>query len=299
MCFSKPKSFPQKDGLKLLSFNIEGLETGMEDPCLIDLLYEHDICLLQETWKRDETKINLPGCWDFSQVRPKYRKKGRHSGGVSILCKDEYRPGIKILESSEGFIWMKLDAKFFNLMNDLFLCAAYFPPQYSQNHYSKKVDYYQCLNDAIIKYGNRGNVMIAGDLNSRVGTNSEESGHEIPNIDDLCPDEVRAAASIRQRLSCDQKVNGYGKKLLQLCQAFNLKLTNGSVPGDRQGSYTCYGGKGSSVVDYFICDSSLFNIVSRMNVHPPKFGSIHSPISVHLDTKFQVQTSDKNSSTST
>ena len=86
----------------------------------IDLLYEHDICLLQETWKRDESKINLPGCWDFSQVRPKYRKKGRHSGGITVLCKDQYRPGIKILESSEGIIWMKLDAKFFNFF---FLCT--------------------------------------------------------------------------------------------------------------------------------------------------------------------------------
>jgi len=208
------------------------------------------------------------------------------------LCKDGYRPGIKILESSEGFIWLKLDAKFFNLKNDLFLCAVYFPPQYSQNHYSKKIDYFQYLSDTIIKYGNQGNVMIAGDLNSRVGTNSEESFHEIPNIDALCPEEVRVASRISQRLSCDQKVNGYGKKLLQLCQAFNLKLTNGSVPGDRQGSFTCYGNKGSSVVDYFVCDSSIFNIVSRMKVHPPEYGSVHSPISVHLDTKFQVLVSD-------
>ena len=216
---------------------------------------------------------------------------GRHSGGISILCKDIYRPGIKILESSEGFVWMKLDAKFFNLMNDLFLCAAYIPPQYSENHYSKKVDYFQCLNDAIMKYGNQGNIMIAGDLNSRIGAKCEEVFHEIPTIDNLCPEEVKVAAGIRQRLSCDHKVNSYGKKLLKMCQAFSLKLANGSVPGDRQGSFTCYGVRGSSVVDYFICDNSLFNIVSRMTVHPPQFGSIHTPISTHLDTKFQVKTS--------
>ena len=54
MCKAKPKTILHKDGLKLLSFNIEGLASGLEDPCLMDLMYKHDICLLQETWKRDE-----------------------------------------------------------------------------------------------------------------------------------------------------------------------------------------------------------------------------------------------------
>ena len=190
---------------------------------------------------------------------------------------------------------MKLDAKFFNLMNDLFLCATYIPPQYSQNYHSKKVDYFQCLNDSIMKYGNQGNILIAGDLNSRVGARSEEIFHEIPEIDNLCPDEVKSSGRLEQRLSCDEKTNSYGKKLIQLCKAFSLKIANGSVPGDRQGSFTCYGGRGSSVVDYFIFDNSLFNIISRMTVHPPQFGSIHTPISTHLDTKFQVETSGESS----
>ena len=54
MCKVKQKVDPLKDGLKLLSFNIEGLASGLEDPGLLDLMYKHDICLLQETWKRDE-----------------------------------------------------------------------------------------------------------------------------------------------------------------------------------------------------------------------------------------------------
>ena len=81
MCKAKSKSNTlSKNGLKLLSFNIEGLASGLEDPNFIDLMYKHDICLLSETWKRDESKINLPGWWDFSQVRPKHKKAGRHSG---------------------------------------------------------------------------------------------------------------------------------------------------------------------------------------------------------------------------
>ena len=41
MCKSKPRHSPSKDGLKLLSFNIEGLASGLEDPSFIDLMYKH------------------------------------------------------------------------------------------------------------------------------------------------------------------------------------------------------------------------------------------------------------------
>ena len=190
---------------------------------------------------------------------------------------------------------MKLDARFFNLMNDLYLCAVYIHPQHSMNQYSKKTDYFQCLNESVMKYGNQGNIMIAGDLNSRIGVNHDRVNHELPIIDNLCPDELKSSNRIKQRLSCDVKVNCYGKKLLQLCQGFNLKFANGAVPGDRLGSFTCHANRGASVLDYVICDHSLFNIVSRMIIHPPQFGSVHSPITTCLDNKFQVKTSSESS----
>ena len=293
MCKAKSKALSRpKDGIKLLSFNIECLASGLEDPDFISLMYNHDICLLCETWRKDDSKLNLPGWWDFSLVRPKNKKAGRHSGGISILCKEELRMGLKVLESSEGFVWVKLDAKFFNLMNNLFLCAAYIPPQYSKNGVSKKVDYFEHLNDSIMKYGNQGDVMIVGDLNSRIGVDHSDNYHDIPSIDDMCPDEIKSSYAGKRRISCDIKVNGYGKKLLQVCQAFNLKFANGAVPGDRQGNFTCHANRGASVVDYVICDHSLFNIVSRMTVHPPYFNSMHSPISTNLDTKYQINTLD-------
>ena len=76
------------EGLRILNFNIEGLDSGLQDPSLIDLINRHDICILTETWKKDDSKINLDGFWDFSQIRPKHKKAGRYSGGISLLCKD-------------------------------------------------------------------------------------------------------------------------------------------------------------------------------------------------------------------
>ncbi len=86
MCKAKPKTLCHpKQGIKLLSFNIEGLASGLEDPKFLDLMYKHDICVLCETWRKDDSKINLPEWWDFSVVRPKAKKLGRFSGGISFF----------------------------------------------------------------------------------------------------------------------------------------------------------------------------------------------------------------------
>ena len=290
MCKAKPKTLCHpKQGIKLLNFNIEGLASGLEDPEFLDMMYKHDICVFCETWRKDDSKINLPGWWDFSIVRPKTKKSGRFSGVISFFCKEGLRSGIKVVEVSEGFVWVRLDAKVFNLKNNLFLCAAYIPPQYSKNTESKKVDYFQTLNDSILKYGSQGNIMIAGDLNARIGVDHTNSMHKTSVVDGILPEELMSSRVTKPRMSCDDKINAYGKKLLELSRSFNLKIANGSVPGDRQGNFTCHHNKGASVVDYIVCDDNVFNLVSRMSVYPPRFKSIHSPISTTLDTTFQIE----------
>ena len=132
-----------KKGLRILNFNVEGLSTELDDPTFIELMNRHDICLLNETWKTDDSKVGLPGFWDFSQVRNKGTKRGRPSGGVSVFCKTDIRKGVRIASHQEGFIWLKLDCKFFNLINPLFICASYIPPEYSKRKQSNPVDYYK------------------------------------------------------------------------------------------------------------------------------------------------------------
>ena len=82
------------ENLSILSFNVEGLETELNDTIFIDLLYSHDICLLNETWRKSDSKLALPGLWDFSLIRPKTKKMGRHSGGITVFCKDSLRKGL-------------------------------------------------------------------------------------------------------------------------------------------------------------------------------------------------------------
>ena len=115
--------------LKLLSFNVEGLDSMLLDPNFLDMINKHDICILTETMRKDDSKLNLNGFWDFSLVRPKEEKAGRYSGGITILVKSPLRKGIKIAHSSEGIVWLRLFQNEFKMKNDLFICAAYIPPQ--------------------------------------------------------------------------------------------------------------------------------------------------------------------------
>ena len=184
MCKITPKL---NKGLKILCFNVEGLASELEDPYFVDMIYEHDICLLNETWRSDDSKIGLPGLWDFSLIRTKVKKTGRHSGGITVFCKEGLRSGVKVSHHSEGFVWLKLDQQFFNLTNPLFICATYIPPEYTSKHINLKTDYFQAISESLLKYSRLGNIVMAGDFNARIGSHEMDQNFDIPCIDHLGP----------------------------------------------------------------------------------------------------------------
>ena len=133
-------------------------------------------------------------------------------------------------------------------------------------------------------YIRKGNVLILGDLNARIGMDKDQQV-DIPILDDITPHKQTMALD---RSSCDPHINKYGKKLKQLCQGLGLTIANGRAPGDLLGNFTCYNNGGSSVVDYVICDSSFFKRVKKMKVQAPVFSSAHTPLEVLIDCKVSV-----------
>ena len=272
--------------LKFLTYNVEGLKSKLIDPSFLDMIKKYDIIVLLETWFNNEKQtINIDGFWDYSQVRPKHQNAIRHSGGISILIKKCFRPGIKLVKDEEGFIWFKLLKLFFNLENDLFICATYIPPQNTTKRINKKTDYWENLTKSLIDYNSKGNILITGDLNARTGKSNEENEIRDKYINELCPIEDKIHISAI-RNNCDRKINKYGKKLLQLCEIFNLNIANGKIAGNRLGNYTCFNSEGASVVDYFIGDSIVISNMHEMTVEPPTFNSKHAPITakIKIDT---------------
>ena len=280
--------------LKILSFNVDGLDSMLLDPEFMDLAQDHDICILTETMRKDDTKLNIENFWDFSLVRPKTSKIGRYSGGITLLIKTPLRPGIKIVHRSEGIVWFRLNKEFFNFNEDLYICAVYISPQSSKNPIAKKTDYFNDLLLTTSKFLNMGDVMLTGDFNSRIGSDTVDEDPDIPFISELLPvsDPV---SELLQRTSCDVTKSPYGTKLINLCQSLNLKIANGRCPGDMLGNYTCFSNKGASVVDYVIADSRILSNISYLKVLPPAFSSVHSPISTNIrcDTLIQQKIDDK------
>ena len=291
MCKLSNHVSPTQRTLNLLCFNVEGLNSTSEDPLFSELVTKHDICLLTETWKGDDSKIDLTGFWDFHQIRPKHRKAFRHSGGISVLVKDELRPGIKVVHNTEGFVWLKLDKNFFSFLNDVFLCAAYIPPQYTTKNINLNTDYFQSLYEACLKFSTLGNIIIAGDLNGRVGQDFGEDCIDIRDIDDMLPDESIPSSGGLPRSSCDKVLNGYGRKIIEFCQGFNLNIANGRAPGDRLGNFTCFNNRGASTVDYVIADKSFLANIKKLLVLPPEFLSVHSPISFTIGCDIKCENS--------
>ena len=166
--------------------------------------------------------------------------------------------------------------------NPLFIGASYIPPEYSVRKNCIKVDYYKELTNSLANYTQKGNVIIAGDLNSRTG-NYGSHEIEIPGYEPFGDNK----ATIENRLSCDFKVNNYGKKLNMMCKEFDLVIANGRTPGDRIGNFTCHTSRGDSVVDYFISDNEFFNRLKQLVIHEPTFGSVHSPMSLTIDCSFE------------
>ena len=100
MC--KGKELPQN--IKILSLNVEGLKPKLKDPNFLEFIKDYDISIFNETWKADISKLNIEEFWDYSQVRPKHKNAIRHSGGITILAKHNIRPGLRVVENSEGFL---------------------------------------------------------------------------------------------------------------------------------------------------------------------------------------------------
>ena len=189
---------------------------GKELPRNIKILKfnDYDISIFSKTWKADTSKLNIEGFWDYSQVRPKHKNAIRHSGGIIILAKHNIQPGLRLVENSEGFLWIRLEKSFFNLENDLFFCGAYIPPKNTTQNILSKTDYFESLENSIFKYKDKGHITLMGDLNAWTGIEDHTLCPVDKHISQLLPD--TNAIQDGNQYSCDDKTNSYGRILLKL-----------------------------------------------------------------------------------
>ena len=154
----------------------------------------------------------------------------------------------------------------------MYVCSLYIPPIESGKKISNECKYamWDTLEELILKYRDRGHVMLIGDINSRIGL--DNCILEYSSDDDDCP--------VSNRNSNDYVTNQFGRKLIEICRQTNLIILNGRSMGDLQGKCTSYHYNGSAVVDYCIVNKEFLDKIKYFTVLDPTHLSDHAPISV-------------------
>ena len=272
-----------KIDLKICSLNInKGLSIKCQNPDFVNLVKKFDLICIQESWLTDSQTIDIQDYQYFRSDRHKGKvlKKG---GGVVLFFKKEFKKGLtKIKSKNPDNMWIKLNSNFFGLKNDTYLLCSYIPPRDSKIH--KDYDIFNNIDIEISSFSHRGDIIIMGDLNSRVASLNESYvldvlDNAVPYIENLDP-----------RTSKDKKVNTFGKKLMAVINSHHLTIVNGRLLGDFDGNFTCFQTNGCSVVDYCIVSNSLYKCINYFKVEDLVYYSDHSPITLNLKCNmFQVK----------
>jgi len=109
--------------------------------------------------------------------------------------------------------------------------------------------------------------MIMGDFNARTAEKGE-----------LVWDGEEEGSN---RYSKDKIMNKQGIDLLEKIEKMGLGLLNGNKEGDDQGEWTFTGAKGSSVIDYAICNAETWEEIKNFRIGE-RTESDHQPLEIEL-----------------
>lgn len=202
--------------------------------------YEPDIFCFTETW---HTKKPLAKFFERYTIHETYGiregTKGRFKWGIIIGIKPEI----------QGNIVFKNDHIYLIRLKKFLLVLSYIPP-------SLECDVIDRIFEIIKTYKTPNeNIVIMGDLNSRIG--------HFENFE------------ISERKSMDSVINKRGRKLIENIVDFDLEVLNGCTVSDSNGSSTFINDRGSSVID-------LCMVSKKLIIHVNDFEVLDSLESSHL-----------------
>ena len=171
-----------------------------------------------KTWTNSSSNINLNGYISHNLYRKfQHRNARRSSGGIAIYFKDHLENGINIVKNHyDSIIWLKLDHTFFNIDEDVYICAAYIWGDNSPVYNTLNVDLFEILENDITCFSECGKVYISGDMNSRIGSKCDFIVHD--NVNNVYDDADYIPDHASDRASLDRIHNSHGIKLLVITQ---------------------------------------------------------------------------------
>lgn len=236
----------------------------------------------------------------FSCPAKPSKRGGRNMGGiiVYISCKIIDNVSRVCADFDTGVIF-RCDKRLFGLEIDVILACLYFSPENSVSNDGTKAKGIKSFENLIMEnvdiFGNK-EILLCGDLNSRIGSMSD-----IDVIDNDIPvlhfvDEITEEIS-SVRHTEDKIVNKFGRDLIEFCKVHSVFIANGRF-GVKSGDFTYLSSMGCSVIDYFLCTKSVFDVIVDFNIDC-RSESDHLPIHIEvkivpLYTTFENHSSDGN-----
>ena len=225
------------------------------------------------------------------QVCRKKLKRGPKSGGICVYIHESISLGVsKVNTSGSESILIRLKKEYFHLDRDMIVSFSYCVPAGSSYQIRTQFDPQEDFLEKISNFDDSCDLVCLGDFNSRTACRLDytvdDDNTDIPVVNSMFSADTVATYP---RGNMDQLVNSYGVRLLEICQSFPLRILNGRMLGDVQGSYTCYKSKGQSVVDYCLVSPRIYRQVSYFIVNDflPDL-SDHCSITVAISTKYML-----------
>ena len=167
----------------------------------------------------------------------------RWSGGVAVLVKKGVTWSVMKKGVHGNLLWIETKKMITN--KSVFVAVVYLPPR--QSPFEEDVDGIrdQLMTD-VMKYRKNGEIIVLGDMNSRVGSLSN----------------MIADREYRRR-SEDDRVDSRGRRLLELLNMNGIVVLNG-VKETAKCTFIKVGGRGRSVIDYIMVSESLLTHITGM-----------------------------------
>lgn len=209
---------------------------------------ECDIFCVVETFLKNKETLSVDGYTYYTHNRANIHKKAkRGSGGVGVFIRNELKNffSVSILDDSvEDVLWIKFSSLENVQSDNIVLCIAYLPPSDSVRNNDPEA-FYCSLLEQVHAYQNEGRLFICGDLNSRVGDDS---------------DYIEGVDQVRPRDILDFTSNANGDLLIDFLVDCGLCMINGRLGVN---DFTHVSHRGKSVVDYVLTPyEQLLNVQS-------------------------------------
>ena len=196
------------------------------------MIKSHDIIAFTETMKGKYFQQHVPGyqCLHFPRLM-KHRDAKRNSGGMLIFISDMLYKYVRVNRESDSLVWIQIQGKCLSKPDDINIGVIYIPPEGSPY---ANIDDFDILGESVRNKSKNGQVYICGDTNART---SELVDYVITGACDSLSEYIQIQPEGSPRGNVDKTVNGYGKKLIDLCKYTGLQICNGRL---NESLYTCY-----------------------------------------------------------